>query len=332
MADQDKAEGAGTAEATPAVVARLGALQRLADWLDEFHVIRIMAAIGIPIALIAFGVDMYARWIERGHLQEERIAREEGRVGLAWQLLTQPANGNSGKVWAVDFLAARNHSMSFVDLAPPNGARAEVLTYLRYLRAPRVRFPNARLERVDLFNADLRWAQLERTVLTGSVLRVAQLKEASLNGADLRGVDFLGANLSGAYFQGARWEGADISFANISMAVFRSVYREDCTLIPAELPLATMRSESVWAWADQVPASAPPDLAILKCPADLRAEHDATFAKLTESIDYGVFEVIGADAVDYGEPYPTLSVNNGRCWGGIEGCVGIVLPPRGCEL
>ena len=84
---------------------------RLRRWVKKsevrrfFTFVRAVEFLAILIALIGF-------FNELRYWHEERTAR-------AWQLLTTPAPGNSGKGEALEYLNSRGLSLESIDLTPP---------------------------------------------------------------------------------------------------------------------------------------------------------------------------------------------------------------------
>ena len=81
---------------------------------------------------------------------EERVAREEDRVHRAWSILTTKASGNSGKVSALEYLAARGTSLWGIDLGSGSD---EPGVWLNEVKLPKsdlqfANFSNARLSQI----------------------------------------------------------------------------------------------------------------------------------------------------------------------------------------
>ena len=199
---------------------------------DSFRIIELVA---ILVAITAFFMDI-------GNRQEEREAR-------AWQLLTTKAPGNSGKIWALQYLNREKHWPLFpnwwplnkkliplvgIDLTPPdlvdqeNGCSQGQGVYLRGVELPNAKlsfafFTCADLQRAILPKADLRGARLQEADFQGARLQEADFRGAILPKADLRGArlqeaDFRGATLLKADLQGARLQEADFRGATLLKA------------------------------------------------------------------------------------------------------------------
>ncbi|MGF1563248.1 MAG: pentapeptide repeat-containing protein [Geminicoccaceae bacterium] len=188
---------------------------------------------GILLAVVAFSIDYedrrqdrIDRREERIDRQAERVAREEGRRVNAWQLLTTPASGNSGKIHALDYLNDQDVPLVGIDLSPPepdNGTPDNPDddpqgAYLRDVKLPGAVLRSAKLSRADLSGADLRFASLSGANLHRANLWGADLSDANLSGANLSGANLLGANLLGATLYSADLTGAGLLDSDLSDA------------------------------------------------------------------------------------------------------------------
>ena len=118
-------------------------------------------------------------WFTFEQLQDSRSALEEDRVARAWQIVASDAPGNSGKIWALEYLVqSQQEPLPGLDLAPRTG---EIGAFLRG---------------VDLAGADLPNADLRGADLTGANFRDANLADANFEGATLHGADFTGAQIT----------------------------------------------------------------------------------------------------------------------------------------
>ena len=180
-------------------------LHVLADWLDSWHVVRIMQALSsfaLIGAIVAFAFDIYFRI-------EERAARQEERVARMWQLATEKREGNSGKIPALEFLHKQGHSLQGINISK---------AYLRGIELPNAQLRNADLSETDLRNANLAGANMWKANLAGANMYEANLADANLRRANLAGALLLGANLAGANLGGANLTGANLHEANLAGA------------------------------------------------------------------------------------------------------------------
>ena len=169
-------------------------LLEIADWLDRLHIIRITAAIGFPIALIAFGVDLYFRSQERAIAAAERVAREEGRIGLAWQLLTTKARGNSGKGWAISHLVSEGRSLDYIDVSGTCGSDNFGHPVFQDLFAPCGRFNGSGFRCARMIGAVLHEAMIGNADLENVDLSFADIGNARILFTDLRQARLTGTN------------------------------------------------------------------------------------------------------------------------------------------
>lgn len=199
---------------------------------DSFRIIELLA---ILIAFVAFFQDISNR-------QEEREAR-------AWQLLTTKAPGNTGKVWALEYLNREQRwprrwlwnkkrvPLHGIDLTPPDLAKQwrGKPKEERVLPASGCQ-QRTYLYEADLPNAELRAASLACSNLLGANLRAAILAEANFSGAELGGADLSKALLSDANFQGAELWGTN----------FREAYLRDANFQKANLRAAQLQKADLW--------------------------------------------------------------------------------------
>jgi hypothetical protein len=202
---------------------------------------------GILLALIAFYFDF--------------SNRAEQRTVASWQLLTEEASGNSGKIGALEhlnsddglvctealrgwipwrwrddryhciFIFKKPTPLAGVDLSPPRND-----TYDQGLGI----FPETYLLGVDLPRADLQRANLRQTafqdaVLKGANLRGANLTDAVLQGANLSGSDLRNAEVRGASFVGTNLTGAKMPRLDLSGSDMRGAALTSTELLGANL-------------------------------------------------------------------------------------------------
>lgn len=201
---------------------------------DSFRIIQLVA---ILTAIVAFVIDL-------GYRQEAREAR-------AWQLLTTKAPGNSGKIWALEYLNTRRFRpfsslaqgrvpLDGVDLTPPDLVRTQDKlkdgelfpdnrcrrgTYLRGVKLPHAQLMyavfmcadlrRADFQRANLAEANFRGAILQATDFREAILLDADLRETLLQVADLRGALLKRTNLTRALLSGAQLQGADLEQADL---------------------------------------------------------------------------------------------------------------------
>lgn len=167
----------------------------------------LLAAVGLVVALAGFWFD----YEERVH---ERTVR-------AWQLLTAPAQGNSGKVAALEYLNRQDglwcgnaecalplkerSTLSGIDLSATTRRTGNHLDFVDLGRAS---LPGAKLRSAFLRFSNFRGANLTEADLSQALLVYADFGSASLSGASLRGAIMYNANL----------KDAELAFADLSSA------------------------------------------------------------------------------------------------------------------
>ena len=222
-------------------------MHRFADWLDAWHVTRIMNAVSafaILLAIAAFALDMVGR-------TEERIAR-------AWQLVTTPAPGNSGKIQALEYLTSEDWWWPFKRQVPLVGIdlskrdKDDPGVYLVNVQLPRAELRHANFSGASLTFADLSGSDASGADFTGIQSYAANFSRAQLDGANLESSDFTGANLNGAHLEkanlrGAKMEGTTFSGADMSMAILTDTDLSQADLRNAR-SLSQAQLDQAWAW------------------------------------------------------------------------------------
>lgn len=168
-----------------------GVLHKFADWIDDWHLVRIFQALG-AFAILGAAVTYY--------LDQEDRTRE--RIVNSWQLVTTKAPGNSGKVPALEFLHQNGEPLTGIDLS------AKTHGGFVHLRAPQL--PQANLERANLSGANLDGANLR-----GANLALANFSGSNMRHAILTETDFLHANLTGAKLESSDFRSAQLWFAKM---------------------------------------------------------------------------------------------------------------------
>ena len=167
-----------------------------------------VAAVVIGLAFII--PTAIALWIDLEDRKTQRIAQ-------AWELVTRPAPGNSGKVPALEYLNSQGLSLVGIDLSTEsNGGQS----YLGHVDLSHADLYESDLSGATPFRADFSGSILGRANLSKADLRIADLKETSLVDANLSGADLSGANLYMANFRNANLEYADFELANFQGARF----------------------------------------------------------------------------------------------------------------
>lgn len=261
--------------------------QRRAQWLRNHPLVIILETAGLVGLIFAVGLFVY----ELRERQDERIAR-------AWQLLTTPAPGNSGKREALEYLNNRyacfgswcwkeRTSLVGLDLSATTHRQT---VYLAGLSASGADLTRANMAGTELLNANLSRATLHRANLSGAEGRWMDVthaigRRANMSGAKLQGANFtdaaffiadmsgavfreatmIRANLRNSNFTGANLSSTNLSEANLTRANLTSANLLDAELSDADLAQVRINAQTVfvgtWAWADRPPKNMPPELA-----------------------------------------------------------------------
>ena len=168
----------------------------------------LLAAIGLITAVASF-------WIDHHDRVQERTVR-------AWQLVTTPAPGNSGKKAALEYLNQQvwfgciygscwlrlkdSESLNGINLGVDNNGKGKEYQVGTWLYAVNLTFADlnranlsgAYLRAADFLLANLIEANLSEAILTNASFRGADLRHANFSGAELHGVDLRSANLRNA--------------------------------------------------------------------------------------------------------------------------------------
>lgn len=180
----------------------------------------------------------------------------------AWQILSNPGAGNTGKIEALEYLNRdnaprvpnpygwkifgyevkigrppgkdwfriefafwkRQDSLASIDLSQPKDdhGRCGGSTFLEGIKLPGAELSGAKLGCATLNGADLTGADLRWADLTRADLEAADLAHARLYRADLTGAWLYSADLSGVHLLGADLVDADLMSADLTGASLRS--------------------------------------------------------------------------------------------------------------
>ena len=232
---------------------------------------------GILAVVFALIVAITQFWME----YEDRVKEREVR---AWQLVTTPAAGNSGKSAALEYLNEEDGFLCFgwlsgmlgwlhdgeernsgcfillkrrtklvgIDLSLRNGGRGAFLEDINLRRSvlQHANLKGANLTGATLTNADLTEAILAEANLAGAGLARANLISADLTGvnltdADLTEASLLGADLTEAILVGTDMTGARLSHANLTRAILVGADLTGALLVGVRLKDAVLRGEDV---------------------------------------------------------------------------------------
>ena len=203
-------------------------------------IVKIIEPWGILVAAVALFFTAIGFWIDFSERIEDRQVR-------AWQLVTTPAPGNSGKVEALEYLNSEDGVIcsewlrgklrwfhrNNKDTACLLLLKARTVLFGVDLSRPELKTLDACLERkagVFLQNIDLR-----RGLLQG-----ADFSSASLFKADFRNAELNGANFSCAHLNHARLNDAVLVNANLTYSILKNAELTGVRLRGADLSNADL--------------------------------------------------------------------------------------------
>jgi len=194
-----------------------------------------VAAVVIGLAFIV--PTGRALWIDLKDRQTQRIA-------LAWETVTRPAPGNSGKGPALEYLNSQGIPLVGIDLSvEANDSPA----YLYNANLSGARLMEANLSGARLSSANLSGVALHEANLSGAYLDEADLSDANLVRTNLSGAELRRADLSDAYLHavdlsnvklwGADLSGADLQFSHVSQENLDTACGDKETRLPDGLTI-----------------------------------------------------------------------------------------------
>lgn len=189
-----------------------GRLKRLADRLDDWHVVRILAALShfaIIVTLIAFVIDLMAREEDRQRYLEEKAEWQFGRLVAAWSLLTTKSAGNSGKITAINVLFGAGEDIVGVDLSCENNGGSLTETPTLPARSILTCDRGVFLSGLEIRNA----TTAGRTLFSDSDLSGVNLSRSRLEGLTIRSAAFVGADITGLQILNTTLDRVDFSRA-----------------------------------------------------------------------------------------------------------------------
>ena len=181
-----------TCERTPMLLQAFVPFEYLTGWF--FYLFNTSTLVRFSVEAAAAGAILLGVWglfeefkardIERENQKEERLVR-------MWNLATDPRQGNSGKIPALE--------------------------YLNKLKKPLIgiSIPKAYLVGIDLSGANIDRADLSGAELSEANLSGTRLVRANLSGADLGQANLIKANLNWANLSWASLYWADLSGATL---------------------------------------------------------------------------------------------------------------------
>ncbi|HCE3278306.1 pentapeptide repeat-containing protein [Vibrio parahaemolyticus] len=183
-------------------------LQAFADWLDNWHVIRIFQALSSMLLI----VTLFAFY-------SEEVERNESKVISAWQIVSLDVSGNVGKREALELLNEKGMSLNYVNLRPSRLVREHGV----YLAG------------VQLDDVDMNFANLSNSILIFGKFRNARLSASIFDFSNMAGVDLSGAYLNGASLQGVNLSNALLGSSRLVFADLRGVTNLECSMLKKAL-------------------------------------------------------------------------------------------------
>lgn len=241
----------------------------------------------ILTALTTVAGLLFAGW---GVWAAERALRDQ-QIASAWQLISIPGGGLTGKPYAIEVLVANGQALFDLDLScktgaddkclsPPNLARLKAIgtfeiegfqsqavaeaafskntselvgVTFRHARMASARFERLVLYNVELTSTGLNTAQFRDSFVGHSYFVGADLTNASFAGSILGDLEFSGATLLGADFSSARDIGGGV---NISDATICTADGLRCAVVDQRF------FDAAWWYEDRPPKG----IAFLKTP------------------------------------------------------------------
>lgn len=215
-----------------------GYLHYFADWLANWHITKILQAIG-SLALLVTLYGFYA----------DLKDKKQSRVVNSWQLVTTKASGNSGKIDALEHLNNQNIPLVGIDLSSPDKTRQDG-TYLKGINLAGAdlkfaKFSGANLSSANLANTKLWTASLDSVDLINSNLQGAELINADLKYSNLQNAHFEKAKLDLAQFQHALADDSYFSGASLQYAILNDVFLERVDFQGADLFRAEINNSTL---------------------------------------------------------------------------------------
>jgi uncharacterized protein YjbI with pentapeptide repeats len=164
----------------------------------------------------------------------------EERKARAWQLLAIDSPGNTGKIFALEYLNSKVLWGMVKKREGLTGIRLPPDSYLRGVNLEGANLFEAQLKGADLSNAQLQGANLQNSQLQGANLEGALLEHADLSGATLQGTNLARAQLPGADLRGMVLNNIDLSWANLGAANLALCQLQGSMLYGAQLQDASL--------------------------------------------------------------------------------------------
>lgn len=201
-----------------------GHLHRFADWINDWHVTRILQAFSsLTIFLFVLAqIWQFFVW------NDESIARTEEREARALQVIGTKLPGESGKRWALEFLNKQGKDLIGVNVSKRFNEGKVVLNKIILRNAHLVDSDfsgaisdNSDFSYSDLESSDFSNTELNRSLFINTNMRHANFSDSNmvmsiLINANLNNTDFSAANLSDSKLRGAVITNTNFKSTNLS--------------------------------------------------------------------------------------------------------------------
>lgn len=143
-------------------------IERIADSFETNPFSRFVIGLGAFLAVLSFvgvAATAWGIWLQYQSIEEERVAR-------AWQSLSFPATGNSGKGEAIEYLNRRGERLVGINIGGTNKATGPFVDGLTLTDADlwRTIANYGQIENVDFHDVNLVWAKANNALITGSMV------------------------------------------------------------------------------------------------------------------------------------------------------------------
>lgn len=205
----------------------LNTLRKVVRWIIDHRVVAGFTQVSIIVAVVAFLLDMQDRVRER--------------TVQAWQLLTTPACGNSGKIEALEYLASDTKFWPFESVPDrywPLKTSDPLVGIDLSSESVGPKCGGVYLAGIDLSSAQIRDVTFANADLTSSNFEGTTLRNIKFENAQMLGASFEGANMAGVRFSVQQLIGTNFSRTSLGLPLspveFGEMLRELPTFSPRE--------------------------------------------------------------------------------------------------
>ena len=260
------------------------------DWLERFsnnplnRLLRTLEPLGVALAVLGLCATIFQLW-------QDIEDRKQQRIVNAWQLLTTPASGNSGKAEAIRYLFSQGKNLNGIDLScEKHGGWLDESEWegekKRNVLAFRCKRPVLISDFEFTFGSSIKSmssANLTATRFSSGKMDSIDFSSANLRHAQFNSVTMAGANLRRSDVSGTRFNQVDLTNVDFRSAIFDKTYIIEANISGTRFFQARGLQGSsfweVWAWDDNPPRGLPEDaFAYRTCPKELRANYTGVIA------------------------------------------------------